>query len=259
MSDAVVPPTDITIGAIADGVAVVTLARPAARNALRHQTMIELADALSRLDDDEHVRCIVLTGGERVFAAGADIAEMVLLDGDALRDHPRTHAWQRIWRVGCPLVAAVEGWALGGGCELVLSCDLAIAAEGARFGQPEITLGWMPGAGGTQRMARSAGKAFTMQMVLTGDPIDAQAALRAGMVSEVVANGEALSRANAIATRIASHPRAATRAAKQSVLAAFETTLRDGLRDEHAAFRALANSDDRQRLMTAAISRSHSK
>ena len=102
MSDAVVPPTDITIGAIADGVAVVTLARPAARNALRHQTMIELADALSRLDDDEHVRCIVLTGGERVFAAGADIAEMVLLDGDALRDHPRTHAWQRIWRSLAP-------------------------------------------------------------------------------------------------------------------------------------------------------------
>ena len=140
----------------------------------------------------------------------------------------------------------------------MLSCDLAIAAEGARFGQPEITLGWMPGAGGTQRMARSAGKAFTMQMVLTGDPVDAHAALRAGIVSEVVPNGGALLRAIAIATRVAAHPRAATRAAKQSVLGAYEMPLRDGLRDEHAAFRELANSDDRQQLMRAAIARSPS-
>ena len=258
MSTAVVSPTDITIGAISDGVVIITLARPQARNALRHQTMIELADALDRLDEDVRVRCVVLAGGDRAFAAGADIAEMVLLDGDALRDHPRTRAWQRIWRVGCPMIAAVEGWALGGGCELVLSCDMAIAAEGARFGQPEITLGWMPGAGGTQRLTRSAGKAVTMQMVLTGDPVDAHTALRAGIVSEVVPNGGALSRALAIAARVAAHPRAATRAAKQSVLGAYETPLRDGLRDEHAAFRELANSDDRQQLMRAAISRSPS-
>ena len=127
---------DIMVATEADGVAVVTLARPEARNALRHQTMIELADALERLDGNDAVRCIVLTGGARVFAAGADIAEMTQLDGDALRDHPRTQAWQRIWRVCCPLVAAVEGWALGGGCELVQSCDIAIAGQSARF--PEL-------------------------------------------------------------------------------------------------------------------------
>ena len=140
----------------------------------------------------------------------------------------RTLAWQRIWRVECPLIAAVEGVALGGGCELVLSCDIAIAGAAARFGQPEISLGWTPGAGGTQRLARSVGKSVTMQMVLTGNPLDAPSARNAGLVSEVVAAGDALPRATAIAERIASQPRDAVRMLKHVVLRAYETPLRKG-------------------------------
>ncbi|MBM4193696.1 MAG: hypothetical protein FJ202_04860 [Gemmatimonadetes bacterium] len=250
---------DLAITDAGDGVRVITLTRNAVKNALRHQTMVELADALGSLDSDSHVRCVVITGGPSVFAAGADLAEMLELDGPALEQHPRTLAWRRIWEVGCPIVAAVEGWALGGGCELALSCDVVIAGDGARFGQPEITLGWMPGAGGTQRLARSAGKSVAMQMVLTGDAIDAAAAQRAGIVSEVVAAGSALARAVAVAARIAAHPRGATRAAKAAVQRAFETPLRDGLRDEHAGFRTLASSDERNTHIREAITRSRAK
>jgi enoyl-CoA hydratase len=244
---------DVRVVTSADGVVVLTIARPEARNALRHQTMLELADAIDSADNDPSVRCVLIAGDSRAFAAGADIAEMAALDGPALATHPRTLAWRRIWAAGCPLVAAVEGWALGGGCELALSCDVVIAGDRARFGQPEIGLGWMPGAGGTQRLARSAGKALTMQMVLTGDPIGADVALRAGIVSEVVPAGTALARAETVAARIAGHPRAATRLAKQAVLRAYDTLLRDGLAEEHTAFRALASSEERNALMQAAL------
>ena len=247
---------DVQVSACMDGVVTLTIHRPAARNALRHQTMRELADAIEAADADASVRCVVLAGNATAFAAGADIAEMLELDGPALASHPRTIAWQRIWQTGCPMIAAVEGVAFGGGHELVLSCDIAIAGEAARFGQPEITLGWMPGAGGTQRLARSAGKSMTMQMVLTGEPIDAPTALRVGIVSEVVSAGGALERATAIAQRIARHPRAATRLARQAVLNAFETPLRDGVRAEQAAFRALASSDERNARMRAFLHRS---
>lgn len=237
----------------ADGVVVLTLSRPEARNTLRHRTMLALADALEAADRDDAVRCVVVAGSARAFAAGADLAEMAALDGPALEHHPRTLAWGRIWRVGCPLVAAVEGWALGGGCELVQSCDVVVAGAGARFGQPEIALGWMPGAGGTQRTARSLGKAMAMRLVLTGEPIDAATALAAGLVSEVVEAGTALARATAVATTIASHPRAATRAAKAAVLRAFETPLADGLAEEHRAFRALASTEERRARMLARL------
>ncbi len=247
---------DVDVDASGNGVVVLTIVRPAARNALRHQTMIELADAIDAADADESVRCVVIAGNDKSFAAGADLTEMALLDGPSLLQHPRTLAWQRIWRAGCPIVAAVEGWALGGGCELVLSCDMAVAGSAARFGQPEITLGWMPGAGGTQRLARTAGKATTMQLVLTGDFIDAAAALNAGIVSEVVPEGEALARAIAIAERVAAQPRSATRLAKQVVLRAFETPLSDGLREEHAAFRALTSSAERAERIAAFLQRS---
>ena len=236
---------DVLVGECIDGVVTITIDRPDARNALRHQTMAELADAIERADQNDTVCCIVLAGNARAFAAGADIAEMIALDGPALLSHPRTVAWQRIWRSGCPMIAAVEGVALGGGNELVLSCDIAIAGAAARFGQPEISLGWMPGAGGTQRLARSAGKSMTMQMVLTGDAIDAQQALQAGIVSELVPAGGALARATEIARRIAAHPRAATRTARHAVLESFETPLSEGIRAEHTAFRALASSDER--------------
>lgn len=248
-------PADLLVTTPGDGIRCLTINRPASRNALRHRTMVELADAIESFDVDEDVRCVVVEGGERAFAAGADIAEMAALDGPALESHPRTLAWRRIWAAGIPLVAAVEGWAVGGGCELVLSCDIAIAGEEARFGQPEITLGWMPGAGGTQRLARSAGKSTAMQMVLTGDPLDARAALNAGLVSEVVPAGEALARATGVAQRIAAHPRQATRLAKAAVLRAFETPLAEGLHNEHISFRALASSDERNALMRAFLDR----
>jgi enoyl-CoA hydratase len=256
MTDTHHGPADVLVSTCVDGVVTLTINRPDARNALRHQTMGELAAAIEAADQDESVRCLVLSGGMKAFAAGADIAEMLELDGAALATHPRTIAWQRIWRSGCPMIAAVEGVAFGGGHELVLSCDLAIAGAGARFGQPEITLGWMPGAGGTQRLARSAGKSLTMQMVLTGDPIDAPRALQAGIVSEVVPVGEALARATAIARRIASHPRGATRLARQAVLDAFELPLSEGVRAEQASFRHLASSDERNARMRAFVHRS---
>jgi enoyl-CoA hydratase len=255
MTDMRNAPADVLVSACVNGVMTMTIDRPEARNALRHQTMGELAAAIEAADADASVRCVVLAGNGKAFAAGADIAEMLELDGPALATHPRTFAWQRIWRSGCPMIAAVEGVAFGGGHELVLSCDLAIAGAAARFGQPEITLGWMPGAGGTQRLARSAGKSLTMQMVLTGDPIDAPRALQAGIVSEVVPAGEALARATAIATRIASHPRAATRLARQAVLDAFELPLSEGIRAEQASFRALASSDERNARMRAFVHR----
>ncbi|WP_396201912.1 enoyl-CoA hydratase-related protein [Gemmatimonas sp.] len=249
---------DVLVSDCIDGVVTITIDRPDARNALRHQTMNELADAIGAADADDHVRCIVLAGNARAFAAGADIAEMLALDGPALLSHPRTLAWQRIWSAGCPMIAAVEGVAFGGGHELVLSCDIAIAGAAARFGQPEITLGWMPGAGGTQRLARSVGKSMTMQMVLTGDPIDAPTALRAGIVSEVVPAGGALARAIEMAQRIASHPRAATRLARQAVLDSYNTTLADGIRAEHTSFRALASSDERNARIRAFLNRATS-
>ena len=248
-------PRDVLVSECIDGVVTITIDRPDARNALRHQTMLELAAAIQAADQDDAVCCIVLAGNSRAFAAGADISEMLALDGPALEHHPRTMAWQQIWRCGCPMIAAVEGVAFGGGHELVLSCDIAIAGAAARFGQPEITLGWMPGAGGTQRLARSAGKSTTMQMVLTGDAIDATQALRSGIVSEVVPAGGALARATQLARRIASHPRAAARLARQAVLDAFETPLRDGVRAEQASFRSLASSDERNARMRAFLDR----
>lgn len=244
---------DVLVGECIDGVVTITIDRPHARNALRHQTMAELADAIEKADQNDTVCCIVLAGNARAFAAGADIAEMSALDGPALLNHPRTVAWQRIWRSGCPMIAAVEGVALGGGCELVLSCDIAIAGAAARFGQPEITLGWMPGAGGTQRLARSAGKSMTMQMVLTGDAIDAQQALQAGIISELVPAGGALARATVIAQRIALHPRTATRVARMAVLRSYELPLHDGLAAEHESFRALASSAERDVRMGAFV------
>lgn len=243
--------SDFTTTRPSDGVVVITLSRPEERNTLRHRTMVALADALEAADQDSAVRCVVIAGTERYFAAGADIAEMAVLDGPALEAHPRTLAWRRIWRVECPLVAAVEGWALGGGCELVQSCDVVVAGEGARFGQPEITLGWMPGAGGTQRTARSLGKAMAMRLVLTGEPISAETALAAGLVSEVVETGDALARAVAVAEKIAGFPRQASRLAKRAVLRAFETPLSHGLEEEHGWFRELASSDERRQRMMA--------
>jgi enoyl-CoA hydratase len=223
----------------------VVLDHPERRNQLDHATMVALADALEAADADPAVRCVVVSGHATVFAAGADLREMAALDGPALASHPRTQAWQRIFGVGVPLVAAVEGPALGGGCELVQACDIVVAGAGATFGQPEIGVGWLPGAGGTQRLPRAVGKATAMLLVLTGQPMDAARALAAGLVSEVVPAGEALARATAIAERIASLAPGAMRRAKAAVLAAYEGPMAHGLAVERTHFQAQASSAER--------------
>lgn len=239
----------------ADGVRLVQVAHPERRNQLDHATMVALAAALTSADDDPSVRCVVLAGAATVFAAGADLREMAALDGPALAAHPRTEAWQRIFTVGVPLVAAIEGPALGGGCELVQACDIVVAGAEATFGQPEIAIGWLPGAGGTQRLPRAVGKATAMQMVLTGQAIDAHRALAAGLVSEVVPAGEALARAMAIAKRIASMAPGAVRRAKAAVLAAYDGPMAHGASVERSHFLAQASSDERAAGIAAFLAR----
>lgn len=245
----------IRCDSVAHGVLLITLSRPDVRNQLRHAAMTELADALEAADRDPRVRCVVLAGSDKYFAAGADLREMAELDGPALAAHPRTLAWQRIAAVGVPLVAAVEGVALGGGCELVQSCDIAIAGRNARFGQPEIGIGWMPGAGGTQRLTHAVGKSLAMQMILTGEPITADHALAAGLVSEVVVAGEALTRAMTIAAKIATHAPAAIRRAKAAILAANAIALTHGQTTEREGFLALASSPERTEGIAAFLER----
>jgi enoyl-CoA hydratase len=231
-----------------DGVALVTIDRPAALNALSFDLLDELAETLERLDRDGRTRAVVLTGGgDRAFAAGADIVELADQTPGRLRSERRFDAWDRIWAVGVPLVAAVRGFALGGGCELAMSCDLIVAGDDATFGQPEISIGVMPGAGGTQRLTRAIGLARAMDLVLTGRTMRADEALAAGLVTRVVPAAEAIGSALELADTIASMPPLAARAAKRSVLSAAELPLAAGLRAEREAFFDLfATADQRE-------------
>src|SRR5579875_275956 len=200
--------------------------------------------ALEGFDHDARVRCAVLWGGSRVFAAGADVREMAGAGtGDMVRGY-RFQQWERIRRVATPLVAAVSGYALGGGCELAMLCDIIIASETAQFGQPEIRLGVMPGAGGTQRLTRAVGKSRAMEMILTGQPITAEEARRAGLVSRVVPVEICLDEAKALAREIAAQPPIAVRMAKEAVLQAFETPLADGVLFERRCFHLLFGTED---------------
>ena len=225
-------------------VGIVTLNRPKQLNALNMQLVGELADALEEFDRDEEIRCIIITGaGDRAFAAGADIKEMsdktpidMMLGGFS--------AWQRISHIHKPLIAAVGGFALGGGCELAMHCDMIVASENAQFGQPEIKLGIIPGAGGTQRLARTFGKYRTMEMVLTGENFTAQEMLAHNLVNRVVPRGEHLNEAVKLAKVVATKAPLATRLAKDAVLAAFETTLDQGLAIERKNFFLLFASED---------------
>ena len=234
-------------------VGIVTLNRPNELNALNFQLVSELANALEELDRDEEIRCMVITGaGEKAFAAGADIKEMsdkspidMLLGG--------FENWIRIRRVKKPLIAAVGGYALGGGCELAMHCDMIVASEDARFGQPEITLGVIPGAGGTQRLARTLGKYRTMEMVLTGVQVTAQEMADHGLVNRVVPKGEHLREAVKLAKEAAARGPIAVRLAKQAVLAAFETTLEEGLEMERKNFLLLFATEDKREGMQAFI------
>jgi enoyl-CoA hydratase/carnithine racemase len=235
-----------------DGYQVIRLNRPQALNALNTALMGELTGALDAAEADASVRCVILTGSEKAFAAGADIKEMSALSYPEtyLSDFiTRTH--ERAARFRKPLIAAVSGYALGGGCELAMMCDIVIAADTARFGQPEVTLGIGPGLGGSQRLTRAVGKAKAMDMVLTGRLIDAAEAERCGLVSRVVPASELMGEAEAAAAKIASLSPVAVTVCKEMVETAFETTLSQGLRTERRLFQALFATEDQKEGMAA--------
>lgn len=227
------------------GVARLTLNNPEKRNALATPLLAMVADALDSLRDDDAVRCVIITGGEKVFAAGADIDELGEKDVAGALADVRPGIWARIRGFPKPIVAAVEGWCLGAGNELLMCCDLAVAGEGAKFGQPETNLGIIPGAGGTATLPRVVGRMSAMSMVLLGQPIDAATALRLGLVLEVVEAGKALERAEALAAVIAERAPLAIRQGKALVNAAFEQPHSAHLTAERQAFSALFGTADK--------------
>jgi enoyl-CoA hydratase len=232
-------------------VALLRFNRPKQLNALNGQVMDALCGALEELDRDEAIRVMVVTGNDRAFAAGADIAEMATASPiDMLRGN-RIAQWDRVRRIGKPVIAAVAGWCLGGGCELAMALDLILAAESARFGQPEINLGVIPGAGGTQRLTRAIGKSAAMEMILTGEPIDAREAHRLGLVSRVVPNELLVEDALALAAKIATKSPVALRLAKEAVNAAYEMGLTDALAHERRLFYLLFATADQKEGMAA--------
>ena len=230
-------------------VGIVLLNRPEALNALNDEVMGALVDALGELDADDGIRCIVLGGSERAFAAGADIGQMAEASAMEMYEARRIDRWDAIRRVRTPLVAAVSGFCLGGGCELAMACDLIVASETAQFGQPETGLGILPGAGGTQRLTRAVGKAKAMDVILSGRFLTAEEAERAGLAARVVAKEAWLEEAKAVARAIASKGPIAQRLAKESVNRAFESTLETGLDYERKLlYLAFASEDAREGL-----------
>ena len=225
-------------------VAVVLLNRPKQLNALSGELMGELVAALRQLDDDAEVRAIVLGGNERAFAAGADIAELAAGTPISLYESRRIDEWDAIQALRTPIVAAVSGFCLGGGCELAMLCDLIVAAESAKFGQPEINLGVLPGAGGTQRLTRAVGKALAMDMILTGRMLSAREALAFGLVARVVAQEAWLDEAKRVAHEIAAKSPISVRLAKEAIDKAFEAPLATGVDFERRAFYLARASKD---------------
>jgi enoyl-CoA hydratase len=235
-------------------VGLVTLDRPKALNALSAGLIAELGRALDALEAEDAVGCIVLTGGERAFAAGADIKEMASKTYmDACLENFVTADWERVARCRKPVVAAVAGFALGGGCELAMMCDFILAADTAKFGQPEITVGTVPGAGGTQRLTRLVGKSKAMEMVLTGRMMDAAEAERAGLVGRVVPAADLVEEAVKVAERIAGLSRPVAMLAKECVDAAWETTLAQGVAFERRLFHSTFAIEDRKEGMAAFV------
>jgi len=235
-------------------VALITLNRPKALNALSAQLVRELSDALDGYEADDAIGAIVLTGSERAFAAGADIKEMQSKTfTEAYLQDFVTKDWERVTRCRKPVIAAVAGFALGGGCELAMMCDFILAAETAKFGQPEITIGTMPGAGGTQRLTRAIGKAKAMEMCLTGRMMDAAEAERLGLVSRIVPAAELVEEAIKTAEKIAGMSRPAAMMVKESVNRAFETTLAEGIRFERRLFHATFATADQKEGMAAFV------
>jgi enoyl-CoA hydratase/carnithine racemase len=232
-------------------VALLRIDRPEARNALSPELMGELAAAVEAADADPELRCIVIAGSDEVFASGADIGALAEREFHEALFHPAADFWGRLAGCRTPLVAAVSGWALGGGCELALCCDLIVASESAVFGQPEITLGIIPGGGGTQRLARVAGKHRAMDLVLTGRRFDAEEAERLGIVAFVTKKRQWLEQALELAHRIASRPPIAARLAKQAVLAAEEGAMSAGLAQERRLYELAMATEDRVEGMRA--------
>ena len=236
----------------ADKVGVITLNRPKQLNALNDQLMNELGAALKAFDADDNIGCMIITGSEKAFAAGADISVMAKYSfADAYKGDFITRNWETIRSIRKPVIAAVSGFALGGGCELAMMCDFIIAADNAKFGQPEIKLGVIPGAGGTQRLPRAVGKSKAMDMALTGRMMDATEAERAGLVSRVVPFDKMMDEALGAALIIADFSQIAVMAAKESVNRAFEGTLADGVMFERRLFHALFATQDQKEGMDA--------
>jgi enoyl-CoA hydratase len=246
----------ITTRTEGDKVAIITLNRPKQLNALNDQLMDELGHALKAFDADPALGCAVITGSEKAFAAGADIAAMAKYSfADVYRSDYISRNWETIRTIRKPVIAAVSGFALGGGCELAMMCDFIIAADNARFGQPEIKLGVIPGAGGTQRLPRAVGKAKAMDMALTGRMMDAAEAERAGLVSRVVPLASLMEEALAAALMVAGFSQIATMAAKESVNRAFESGLSDGVMFERRLFHALFATADQKEGMDAFVNK----
>jgi enoyl-CoA hydratase len=236
---------------VRNGVGLITLNRPSALNALNAQLMAELATAIDAFEANDAIGCIVITGSEKAFAAGADIKEMQSRTYMDVYRSDFISKWERVTTCRKPVIAAVAGFALGGGCELAMMCDFIIAADTAKFGQPEIKLGVMPGAGGTQRLTRFVGKAKAMDMCLTGRMMDASEAERSGLVSRVVPAADLMAEAMKAAEAICSMSMPAVMMTKESVNRAYETTLTEGIRFERRVFHAMFATEDQKEGMAA--------
>ena len=240
----------------AEKVGIITLNRPKQLNALNSELMVEMGTALKLFDADPHIGCIILTGNEKAFAAGADIGAMATYSyADVYKSDYITRDWETLRSIRKPIIAAVSGFALGGGCEVAMMCDIIIAADNARFGQPEIKLGIIPGAGGTQRLPRAIGKAKAMDLALTGRMMDAQEAERAGLVSRVVPLDKLMDEALGAALTICDYSQIAVMSAKESINRAFESSLSDGVMFERRMFHALFATVDQKEGMDAFVNK----
>lgn len=235
------------------GIGVIQINRPQVLNALSLQTMTEIVEAMEHFDSSEHIRCIVIHGNEKAFAAGADIKEMSGAGSMQMLERDQFAKWERIRAIKKPIIGAISGFALGGGCELAMNCDMLIASETAQFGQPEINIGVMPGAGGTQRLTRAIGKVRAMEIALTGRMISAREAWRCGLINRVVPVESYFEESMALAAEIASKAPIAVKLIKESVLKSFSTTLEGGLEFERKNFYLLFSSEDQKEGMNAFI------
>jgi enoyl-CoA hydratase len=245
---------DTILTAVDGKVATITLNRPQVLNALNDALMDELGAALLAFDADDKIGCIIITGSEKAFAAGADISKMAQYEfHEVYRQDFITRNWETIRHIRKPVIAAVNGYALGGGCELAMMCDMIIAGDGAKFGQPEVKLGILPGGGGTQRLPRAVSKSKAMDLCLTGRMMDAQEAERAGLVSQIFPAAELLTQVGAIAKTIADMPLLTTMMVKESINAAYEMPLSEGIRFERRLFHSCFGTDDQKEGMAAFI------